>query len=107
MSSAMFDNWDLSGIHAALCLAGVIMSVWCHQLWGRGYFGAENPVQVQGLQRLSFILYALSLCWSLSYGHVRHWQPWPAYVVTLFAVDLYLFSVLLAACMKRKTSRPC
>lgn len=96
------DRLDLSTLHATLCLIGILFSIWCHQLWGREFFGTEHSPKVRVMQRTAFILLSLSLCWSLSYAHVRNWQPWPSYVVTLIAVDLYLFSILYAAGTKRR-----
>ena len=92
--------YRLTEVHAALCVAGVVMGVTCHQLWGSGFFGAENCTGVRVMQRVSFLALSLSMVWSLSYAHVHQWQPWPSYVLTLIAVDLYLFSVLLAAFMR-------
>lgn len=93
---------DLTNLHAVLCMSGILFSVWCHQLWGRDFFGAESSHLVRSMQRMSFIVLAVSLCWSLSYAHIRNWQPWPSYILTLFAINLFLFSILVVAGMKRR-----
>lgn len=100
--SFLYGVYDLTGLHAALCIAGILMGVSCHQLWGTGFFGAENCTGVRVMQRVSFLTLSLSMVWSLSYAHVHKWQPWPSYMLTLMAVDLYLFSTLLAAVMREE-----
>jgi hypothetical protein len=100
--NAIFDQYDLSGIHAVFCLTGILLCLWCHQLWGRGTLGAENTNTVRRMQRVAFIMMALAMCWSLAYASVMHWQPWPSYVLLLIAVNLYMLSVLLAATTRGK-----
>lgn len=104
MLNYMFDNWDLGPASVVLGLVGIVLSVWCHQLWGRHVFGNESAHSVQIMQRAAFICYALSQCWVLSYQYLHDWQPWPPYLASLFAVDLYLFSIIIAAMHRRRVT---
>lgn len=96
------NSLDMRELHGVLAVVGIVLSLWCAQLWGRGFFGHESPDYVRVLQRFFFITTPLALCWSLSYSHVLHWNPWPSFVLLEFALDVYLFSIVLAAAAHRR-----
>lgn len=95
------NGLDLRQPHGLLAVIGIVLSLWCAQLWGRGFFGHESPEYVRVLQRFFFVTVPLSLCWSLSYSHVLHWEPWPSLVLLEFALDVYFLSIILAAASRR------
>lgn len=93
----LWDRYDLTALNAILSWWGVVMCVWCHQLWGMGAMGVENGALVRVAQRAAFMLIALSFLWTMAYAHVRNWQPWPSYITTVMGLDLFLASVLWVA----------
>jgi hypothetical protein len=93
-------QYDLTLLHAVLCWAGIVMALWCHQLWGRGIINLVDCVTIRGLHRMSYVMLALSLCWSVSYAASTHWQPWPSYVLTVLAVDMYLLAQVLTSVVR-------
>ena len=97
-----FEGFDLSSAHALACVFGLFVSVWVSQLWSREAFGGETCWSVRNLRRLSLILFAMALCWSLAYEDARHWQPSPPDLLIIIAVDLYLLATILSAAVKKR-----
>ncbi len=96
------DSWKLQTPHMLVSLLGVFMALYVMQLWSRGEIdGFEHPL-IHHARRFALMLLALALLWSVSYGHDKNWDPWPADFLTNVAVDLILGVTIVATRLRQR-----
>jgi hypothetical protein len=98
------EQTDLRLVHVVLCLGGVLLSTHLMQLlW---HNPEEGGMFLKLVRRVNLALVALSMLWSLGIADQRGWQPWPAFVLLLFSVDLMmLIRVFVIYRMQRRGAR--
>lgn len=96
-----FDNSSFAVAHNVFCLLGVFLCLYVMQLWSSGAIQKDHPVIMQ-TRRGAMILLALALLWSLSYAYDKAWDPWPADVLIVIAIDAMLGVTIAAAAMRGK-----
>ena len=97
----LFDNASFIVAHNVFCLLGVFLCLYVMQLWSSGAIQQDHPVIMQ-CRRGAMIVLALALLWSLSYAYDKAWDPWPADVLIVIAVDAMLAVTIAAATMRGK-----
>ena len=97
-----FDNVDLVFVHQAACFAGIFLSLWCMQLFGRDVFEEQSCPSARFLRRFAMVVLGIAFCWSIAYTIDRHWQPWPSDVLATIGIDLYLVSIIIAAANRQR-----
>lgn len=92
----LLEAADLTTVHTLLGLFGVLVSVYVMQLTRYEAEDAVDPWWLRGLRRIALAIMAWAFCWCLTYSENKSWQPWPPYVLTLFAIDMILLIRALA-----------
>lgn len=96
----LLEGYDLSGIYTVIALLGVLLAVYVMQKTRYEAEDRADPVWLRNLRTGSLGLLALGLLWSLSYAEAREFQPWPAQVLMVAALDL-LFAIRALAILIR------
>lgn len=108
MINAALEALDLTAAHTILALLGTLLAVFVMQQTRYEAEDADDPAPMRFARRLSLALLALALLWSLSYSETKSWQPWPAQVLTIFAVDavLAIRAIAIRARIRRVGAKP-
>lgn len=95
------ETSDLQTMHAALSIAGVMLSTHLMQLaW---HNPEEGGMTLRLMRRLNLAIVALAMLWSLSYATDRHWQPWPPSLLITLCVDaMMLIRILVIRSMRHR-----
>jgi hypothetical protein len=89
------ESIDLTLVHFILGGAGTLLSVYAMKLID---WEAEDDVDPQWqrlLRRIGYVLMAWGMLWSLDYSFLRGWQPWPSELLTIFAIDIVMFTRIM------------
>lgn len=98
------EEWQLGTLHTFAALLGVALSLYVMQLWSRGEITVEHPVIMQ-LRRAALMVLAMALLWSVSYALDKAWDPWPAQVLVVLAVDMGLAVTIAAAWVRQRGAK--
>jgi hypothetical protein len=96
MLDHLFDRVDLTAAHTVLGILGILTCVYVMQLTRYEAEDLMDPAWLRFLRRAALGLMAWALCWCLTFSENKNWQPWPPYVMALFAMDMILVIRALA-----------
>ncbi len=96
------DSWKLGTWHMCVSLLGAFMALYVMQLWSRGEIISDEHPVISQLRRFALMLLALALLWSVSYGHDKNWDPWPADFLTNVAIDMILAVTIVATRLRQR-----
>jgi predicted acyltransferase len=83
-----------------LSLIGVVLCIWVMQLSGTRRIAGHERGCLRAMRRIGIALLACGLLWSLRYGYIQEWQPWPPFIVVLVGVDLTLLATVISGHLK-------
>ena len=90
MLTQILEGHDLTGLHTLAALFGVLVAIHLMQLSWHSVEDQQDAPWVRWLHRFGLAFTAMTMLWSVNYAEVKHWQPWPADVFIIIAVDLAL-----------------
>ena len=90
MLNRVLESYDLTGLHTIAALFGVLVAIHLMQLSWHSVEDYQDPAAIRWAHRTGLALIALALLWSVNYAEVKHWQPWPADVFVIIALDFAL-----------------
>lgn len=105
----MFLSWvdqvDLSGIHIAGTLIGVMLAVYAsHAMWQDDESNRDCRLVRYG-RRFMYPVLALFFLWSLDYANIKGWKPWAPDVGIILAIDFIMLMRILALRNRRNHVR--
>ena len=90
MLNQILEAHDLTGLHTVASLIGVFAAVHLMQLSWHNPEDFQDGIAIRWMHRTSLAAIALALLWSVNYAEIKHWQPWPADVFVIIALDFRL-----------------
>lgn len=97
----LLEAQNLTTAYVLITLIGVCLAVVAMQVsWNEAVSRGIDPPSAMNLRRLSFVLIALAMLWSLNYAEQKGWQPWPPLLAIVAALDLY-FAVLIGLILRK------
>ena len=103
MINRLFEGADLTAAHTILAMAGFFLSVYVMQLTHWEAEDDVDPKPIRFIRRAVLALLAWAMLWSLSYSQDHGWQPWPAELLLMLAIDMIL--VIRAVSIKARIRR--
>lgn len=104
MINSALESCNLVWLHSLLCLIGAVLGIIVMQMTSHlDDEVGEDPIWVIYVRRISMWLLVGSLMWCWSYALTKGWQPWPAYVALLMALDVSLTIRALTVRIRIKT----
>ena len=83
----LLEGMDLTIAHMVLALTGFFLSIYVMQLIRWEAEDDQDPPVLQSARRIAYAILAWGYLWSLSYGWTKAWQPWPAELLMMAAMN--------------------
>jgi hypothetical protein len=96
MIDKVLEGADLTVAHTMLALVGFFLSVYVMQLTHWEAEDDVDPPAIRLVRRAVHAVLAWSMLWSLSYSQSKGWQPWPAELMMMVAIDVILIIRVVA-----------
>jgi hypothetical protein len=102
------EGTDLNLAHTILAMIGFFLSVYVMQLTQWEAEDNVDPPYIRIIRRIYLALQAWAFLWSLDIAATKNWQPWPACLMLMLAVDVGLMirAIAIKARIKRSGIKP-
>lgn len=87
---------DLVPVHFTLSVVGVALCLWVMQLSGNKRIAKDERNCMRFVRRLGVALVATGMLWSVRYGFIQGWQPWPPSILIYLGIDMMLFASVIS-----------
>lgn len=93
----LFETINLWPAYIGASFGGAILCVFVSSLSVHGQIGANDSGSLRLGRRLSILIIALAMLWSVAYANEKSWQPWPGDLMIRLGIDLWLIVVAVSA----------
>ena len=104
----MLTNWlsvyDLVPAFMLASLFGVVLCVRAMIDVAHSRIGPRDGPGTSWLRRMGLLVLGLALLESLAFGHEMSWQPWPPHLLLILGLNMWLFSSILSARQRNKST---
>lgn len=101
----LLESSNLMSAYASAAIVGAMLAIVAMQMsWNEAVEHGIDPPLMLNFRRVSFVLLALALMWSVSYAETKGWQPWPPALAIVMVLDFYLGVLIVMIARKSRAS---
>ena len=92
----IFDDADLTGIHALGSIVGIVLSATALQLTQHDAESRRDGTWLNLLRRAAYGCIGIAMAWGYLYSYSKGWQLWPSHLFFILSVDMLLTARVIA-----------